>query len=170
LLLCFFNQEIAMKHIAFSVLLSSASALAAAQTTAPNAGPSAGMWELALTMEGGPGSGTRIGKSCLAAEPLAAAPEQTLFEAAGKAASSGGGGGGRGRTLPKCDFGTVQRNGEKSAWQAQCEGPSGKIQGAGSGTLSAETANLQQAFTVKSLMGTMNVQQTLVARRLGNCG
>jgi hypothetical protein len=130
---------------------------------ASHAQPSEGMWEFSMKMEGAPaGGGARSGKACLAAGALAAAPEQTLFEAAEKSAPSA-------RGSLKCDLGAVTREAGKSSWQAQCEGPMGKMQGTGSGTLAAETAELQQLFTLKAAFGTLNLKQTISARRVGSC-
>jgi Protein of unknown function (DUF3617) len=125
--------------------------------------PSAGLWDLSLTMEGAPsGAQSRRGSACLTAEALAAAPEQTLFEAAARQ-----GGGGRGPL--KCEYGEVKRDGAASLWQSVCEGPMGKMQGTGSGTLAAETAELQQRFAIKAPIGTLNLKQTVSARRVGSC-
>jgi hypothetical protein len=152
------KESVMMKPLFCSIVLSAAATVAAAQTL-----PSAGLWEITLTMEGGPGGGgTRIGKSCLAADALSAAPEQTLFEAAGQLA-------GGGRMSPSCEFSNVQRDGDKSNWQAQCQSPRGALQGTGSGALSADKADLQQAFSVKAPTGTMNMKQTVMARRVGSC-
>jgi hypothetical protein len=141
-----------------------ATALAVAGTAAAQNLPTAGLWELSMTMQGAPGGGnTRSGKACLSADALAAAPERTLFEAAGKAAASGD------RAPPKCTFAGVQRDGANTSWQSQCEGPMGTMQGKGNGMLGAESAELQQAFTAKASMGTLNLKQTLSARRVGSC-
>jgi Protein of unknown function (DUF3617) len=123
--------------------------------------PSAGVWEVSVTMEGGPGGGgPRSGKTCLSADALAVAPEQTLMEAAGRNS---------GRQAPKCEFKDIQRDGGNSSWQAVCEGPMGKMQGLGAAKLGAEAAELQQAFTVKAPMGTVNLKQNVSARRVGSC-
>jgi hypothetical protein len=123
--------------------------------------PWAGAWELSVTTEGGPGGGkAQSAKACLAADALNAAPEQTLMEAAGRQGS---------RQSPKCEFKDIQRDGGNSSWQAACDGPMGKMQGLGSAKLGAESAELQQAFTVKAPMGTFNVKQNVSARRVGSC-
>jgi hypothetical protein len=123
--------------------------------------PSAGVWELSVTMEGGPGGGSpRSGKTCLTADALAAAPEQTLMEAAARNS---------GRQGPKCEFKDIQREGGNSSWQAVCDGPMGKMQGLGAAKLGAEAAELQQAFTVKAPIGTLNLKQAVSARRVGSC-
>jgi hypothetical protein len=123
--------------------------------------PSAGVWELSITQEGAPaGGGTRSGKTCLTADTLAAAPEQALMEAAGRHS---------GRQGLKCEFKDIQREGGNSSWQAVCDGPMGKMQGLGAAKLGAEAAELQQAFTVKAPIGTLNLKQTVSARRVGSC-
>lgn len=147
-----------MKFLLSLIPLTALSAGAVAQTL-----PSAGMWELSVTMEGGPmGGGPRSGKACLAADALASAPERTLFEAAGRQGDSG-------RTPPTCEYRDIQRNAADTSWQATCEGPRGKMQGTGSGALGAESADLQQTFDVKGPMGSMTLKQTLRARRVGSC-
>jgi Protein of unknown function (DUF3617) len=143
-----------------SLLIPVAALSAGAMAQTP---PSAGMWELSLTMQGGAsGAGPRSGTACLAAPALAAAPEQTLFEAAGRLGDSG-------RALPRCEFGDVKRNAASTSWQSTCETPAGKMQGSGSGALSGESADLQQTINVKSRMGAMTVKQTLRGRRTGSC-
>lgn len=138
-----------------------AGAVGGAVAQSPAALPAAGMWELSVTIAGGPGGGgTRSGKACLTADTLAAAPEQTLMEAASRLSARQG---------PKCEFKDVQRDGVNSSWQAVCDGSAGKMQGAGAGKLAAESAELQQAFTARTPMGTMNVKQNVSARRVGSC-
>jgi hypothetical protein len=88
--------------------------------------------------------------------------EQTLFEAAGRQGDSS-------RAPPKCEFRDIKRDAANSSWQATCEGPMGKMQGSGGGTLGAESADLQQTFNVKAPIGSMTVKQTLRARRVGSC-
>jgi Protein of unknown function (DUF3617) len=147
-----------MKFLLSLIPLAALSAGAAAQTL-----PSAGMWELSVTMEGGPmGGGPRGGKACLAAEALASAPEQTLFEAAGRQGDSS-------RAPPKCEFRDIQRDAATTSWQSTCEGQMGKMQGSGSGAIGAESADLQQIFNVKTPIGSMSLKQTLRARRVGSC-
>jgi Protein of unknown function (DUF3617) len=128
----------------------------------PSAKPAAGLWDLSITMEGAPvGGGARTAKACLGADALATAPEQTLLEAASRQSGS--------RPSPKCEFNGLKREGEKSSWQALCEGPMGKMQGTGSATLATETAELQQAFAVKAPIGSLSLKQTVSARRVGSC-
>lgn len=147
-----------MKSLLFWVMLVALSAGVAAETL-----PSAGMWELSVAIEGGPtGGGPRGGKACLAAEALAGAPEQTLFEAASGQDNSS-------RSPPKCEFRDVKRDGASTSWQSTCEGPMGKMQGSGAGSLGAEAADLQQTFNVKAPIVSMALKQTLRARRVGSC-
>jgi Protein of unknown function (DUF3617) len=137
---------------------------AAALPTAADAQalPGPGLWELSMTMEGAPlGANTRRGTACLAADKLAAAPEQTLFDAGARQ--------GDGRGPSKCEYRELKRDGAASSWQAVCDGPMGKMQGTGSGTLAAESAELQQSFAVKAPIGTLNLKQTVSARRVGSC-
>jgi Protein of unknown function (DUF3617) len=141
-----------------SVLPSVLAGAASAQTL-----PAGGLWELSMTLEGAPsGSGTRSAQACLAADALARAPEQTLFEAAPRQSGSG-------RAPPKCEWRDLRREAGQSAWQSVCEGPMGTMQGSGSGTLSADAAQLQQSFTVKAPFGSLQLKQTLAARRVGSC-
>jgi Protein of unknown function (DUF3617) len=148
-----------MKFLLSLIPLAALSAGAAAQTL-----PSAGMWELSVTMEGAPmgGGAPRGGKACLTAEALAGAPEQTLFEAVGRQGDSS-------RAPPKCEFRDIQRDAARTSWQSTCEGPRGTMQGTGSGSLGAEAADLQQTFNVKAPVGSMTLKQTLRARRVGSC-
>lgn len=147
-----------MKFVLSLITLATLSAGVVAQVL-----PSAGLWELSLTMEGGPrGGGPRSGTACLAADAMAAAPEQTLFEAAGRQGDSH-------RAPPKCEFRDVQRNAANTSWQAMCEGPMGQMRGTGNGALGAESADLQQTFNVKAPVGAMTFKQTLRARRVGSC-
>jgi Protein of unknown function (DUF3617) len=147
-----------MKFSLLSIPLAALSTSLVAQTL-----PSAGMWELSVTIEGGPmGGGPRGGKACLAAEALASAPEQTLFEAAGRQGDSN-------RTPPKCEFRDIKRDAASTSWQSTCEGQMGKMQGSGGGALGAESADLQQTFNVKAPIGSMTLKQTLRARRVGSC-
>ena len=139
-------------------------ACAAALPTAADAQtlPTAGLWELSTTMEGAPsGANTRRGTACLAADKLAAAPEQTLFDAGARQAN--------GRGPSKCEYRDFRRDGAASSWQAACDGPTGRMQGTGSGTLAAEAAELQQSFSVKAPFGTLKLKQTVAARRVGSC-
>jgi Protein of unknown function (DUF3617) len=147
-----------MKFLLSMLPLAALSAGAVAQTL-----PSAGMWELSVTMEGGAmGGGPRGGKACLAAEALAAAPEQTLFEAAGRQGDTT-------RTPPKCEFRDIKRDAAGTSWQSTCEGPMGTMQGSGRGALGAESADLQQTFKVQVAIGSMTLKQSLRARRIGSC-
>lgn len=129
--------------------------------------PEAGLWDLSMTMEGAPsGGGARSGTACLSAQALKAAPEQALFEAAGRQ------GDGK-RAPPCCEFGDVKRSpaetGWQTGWQSSCEGPMGKMQGSGGGVLGAESADLHQTFDIKAPIGSLTLKQTLRARRVGNC-
>lgn len=147
-----------MKFLLSFIPLAVLSAGAVAQTL-----PSAGMWELSMTIEGAPrGGGLRSGQACLAAEALALAPEQTLIEAAGRQ-------GDRSREPPKCEFRDIKRDAASTSWQSTCEGPMGRMQGSGSGALGAESADLRQTFNVKAPIGSMTLKQTLRARRVGSC-
>jgi hypothetical protein len=124
--------------------------------------PSAGVWNVSVTMEGAPsGATTRRGTACLTAAALDSAPEQTLFDAGVRQV------GGRGSF--KCEFRDIRRDGANAAWQAVCEGPMGPMLGTGGGVLSTQAAELQQSFSVKSPMGTLNLKQTVSALRVGSC-
>ena len=136
------------------------SAVALGTAAAAPSAPGAGLWDLSMKMEGVPSGGeTRSAKACLSAEALSNAPEQTLFEAASR--------GGRGPS--KCELREFAREGARSAWRSQCEGPMGKMQGAGAGTLGPDAADLQQSFSVKAPFGTLELKQMLSARRVGSC-
>jgi Protein of unknown function (DUF3617) len=148
------------RAVKFFLTLTSVAALSAGALA--QALPSAGMWELSIKMEGAPGGGdSKTGKACLAAETLAAAPEKTLMEAAARQASE--------RSGPKCEYHDIKRAAQNTTWQAQCEGPMGKMQGMGGGMLGADGADLQQSFVVKAPIGTLNLKQTVTARRVGDC-
>lgn len=146
--------------LVLAALLAAAAASVQAQSTA--AAPSAGMWQLSVTQEGTPmGGGTRTGQACLAADALTAAPEQTLMEAARRQLNA--------RQNAKCEFKDIRRDGSRSSWQAVCEGPMGKMLGTGAALLAEDAAELQQAFSVKASIGTLNIKQTVTAKRLGSC-
>jgi hypothetical protein len=126
--------------------------------------PTGGLWELTIAMEGAPRGGTpQTLRACLATEALAAAPERTLIDAAGRQGQS------QGRAPLTCEVRDVQRAGTQSTWQAVCEGPRGPMKGTGSGTLAADAAQLQQAFALKGPLGAMNLKQVVDARRVGAC-
>jgi hypothetical protein len=146
--------------VKFFLTLTSMAALSAGVLA--QALPGAGMWELSIKMEGAPGGGdAKTGKACLAAEALASAPEKTLMEAAARQVGE--------RSGPKCEYRDVKRTVNGSEWQADCEGPMGKMQGVGGGMLGADAADLQQSFVVKAPIGTLNLKQTVKARRVGDC-
>ena len=122
-----------------------------------------GLWEFSSTLSGTPrGNAKQTGTVCVTTDAMAAAPELTLIEAAGRQS-------GAESAPPKCELRAIQRDGVRSTWQSTCEGPRGKMQGAGSGQLSAESADLQQTFQVKLHVGTITLTQTLNARRVGTC-
>jgi Protein of unknown function (DUF3617) len=150
-----------MQTVTTYLLISSLAAGSAAVLA--QATPGAGSWELSMTMEGGPrAAAPRTGIVCLAADALAAAPEQTLIDAAARQGSGE-------RAPPRCTLRDIRRDGAGTAWQAQCEGPMGAMQGVGTGTLGPESASLQQTFQVKAPVGSMTLKQTIGARRLGAC-
>jgi hypothetical protein len=124
--------------------------------------PSGGMWDFNIKMEGAPGGGERTGKACVSADALAAAPEQALVEAAAKSSSGG-------RGAAKCEFNNIQREAGKAAWQAACDGPMGKMAGSGSGSWTADSAQLQQTFELRGLLGSRTMKQSIQAKRAGDC-
>lgn len=147
-----------MKSLLSLIALAAGSAGVVAQNL-----PSAGLWDLSLTMEGAPrGGGSHSAKACLTAEALAVAPEQALIETAARH-------GGNGRAAPKCEYRDVKRDGTSTSWQSSCEGPMGPMQGSGTGTLGAEAAQLIQTFNVKAPIGALTLKQTVSARRVGSC-
>lgn len=126
--------------------------------------PAGGLWSLDMTLDGAPGRATpRTGQVCLPDAPLAEAPEQTLIDAATRLGPSGS-------PVPSaCAMRDLQRSGGRSAWQVQCDGPMGRMQGTGQAVWSADAAELKQAFAVKAPLGSLTLQQTVTARRQGAC-
>jgi Protein of unknown function (DUF3617) len=146
-----------LKKISTMLLIGAWSACAIAQVAVQP-----GEWEVSTTMQGAPsGGGPRSHKVCLDAAKLSSAPEATLLEAAPKPKD--------GPAL-KCSYDNMARNGAQSSWVAACEGPRGPMNGNGSATLEAERAELTQNFEVTvPMMGKRKMQQSISARRLGNC-
>jgi hypothetical protein len=129
--------------------------------------PQAGQWELTTDMQGMPfGGGTKTSKACIKAEQLTAGPEQAIIEAGMASYQSSNS---SGNTAPKCSFTELKRESNASSWKANCEGPRGSMQGAGYGTLAADTAQLQQSFEANTPMGKRTLKQTITAKRLGEC-
>jgi hypothetical protein len=148
-------------------LLSSLLLVALVSGAAAQSLPEAGLWTLSVTMAGAPSGGeARSGTACLAAQPLATAPEQTLFEAAGRQGEAK-------RVPPRCEFSELKRTARgadwKTGWASSCEGPMGKMQGTGEGVLGADAADLQQSFDIKAPIGSLTLKQTVRARRVGSC-
>jgi hypothetical protein len=148
-------------------LLSSLSLAALVSGAAAQGLPEPGLWTLTMTMAGAPSGGeARSGTVCLAAQPLASAPEQKLFEAAGRQGDAK-------RTPPRCEFSELKRTASGAAWQtgwaSSCEGPMGKMQGTGGGVVGADSADLQQSFDIKAPIGSLTLKQTVRARRVGIC-
>jgi Protein of unknown function (DUF3617) len=125
--------------------------------------PAAGMWELTVAMKGGPrAGGTQKTSTCLSAAQLGN-PEQAMFDGVGASGAN--------KDAPqiKCQLANVQRDGANTRWSSTCEGPRGPMNGAGSGTLGPDTAQLVQTFDVSTPMGKMKLEQNLSARRTGEC-
>jgi hypothetical protein len=133
----------------------------ASQALASSA-PVAGRWEFSVTTEGGPGSNnTQTGSACLAAEPLNAAPERTLFEAALR--NTGG--------RPKgCKLEELRRESARSSWSATCGGPMGvTLKGPGSGTFDTGAATLSQKLEGTILLQNITLVKAISAKRVGGC-
>jgi hypothetical protein len=125
--------------------------------------PQGGQWEFSSSMEGGPMGGKKdTGTVCLANELLAFAPEKTLLDAVAQKTN-------RGRTPPSCEFQDMQRNAGAASRTSACKGPMGEMKGSGSSAMDADTAAIQQRLIAKSPFGTFTFNQTVNARRLGNC-
>jgi hypothetical protein len=139
-----------------------AASASASPTTAQNP-PAAGLWEISLALEGAPaGAAARKGTACLSKPALEAGPEQALLDAAAQLP-------GAGRAPLRCQALDIQRAAAKSSWQAQCDGPMGKLLGSGSGVLGEESVELQQTFSIERALIKRNLKQTLAARRTGSC-
>jgi Protein of unknown function (DUF3617) len=121
-----------------------------------------GEWEVSASMQGAPsGGGVRSHKVCLDAAKLSSAPEATLLESAPKPNDA---------PALKCSYDDMKRDGARSSWAAACEGPRGPMNGNGSATLETERAELIQNFEVTvPIIGKRKMQQSVSARRLGNC-
>lgn len=146
-----------MPHLHTLVCLCAVSSSAAWAQAQP------GQWEVRVTLQGAPsGGGTTVQTACLAADRMAAAPEQALLDVAGTSPN-------KDRPSLRCTVKDVQRGQGKSAWQSSCEGPRGAMPGQGSATIDAQSAELVQSFEVKTPMGTRSLQQTVRAKRVADC-
>ncbi len=125
--------------------------------------PAAGMWEMTVTMKGAPrAGGTQKASACLSAAQLGN-PEQAMFDGVGASGAN------KDAPQMKCQLANVQRDGANTRWSSTCEGPRGPMNGTGSGTLGTDTAQLAQTFEVSTPMGKMKLEQSLNARRTGEC-
>lgn len=129
--------------------------------------PLAGQWEFNTDMKGMPfGGGVKTGKVCLKADTLAAGQEKAMIEAAMTVVQpsyekkSGN---------PTCNFTDVQREANASRWKSTCQGPRGAMQGTGSGSFSADSTQLTQAFEVSLPFGKRTLTQSITAKRIGDC-
>jgi Protein of unknown function (DUF3617) len=136
--------------------------LAACTAAAAQTAPAPGMWEMTMNIRGGPSRPEGQTASVCLTEAHLANPEQAMFDSMAAEAS------GRGAP-PKCTLSNVQREGGNTRWSSACEGPRGPMNGVGAGTLGADAAQLAQSFEVSTPMGNMKLEQTLTARRTGNC-
>lgn len=138
---------------------SPAATQAATATATTTTAPQAGNWEISVTMKGAPsGDEKSTRKVCITPSQVSAGFEQTVFD---NLSSSKG-------TL-KCSLKDIKRDGTKATWPASCEGPRGPIQGSGSGTIEASSADLAQILEMKTPFGTMKLQQIVSAKRQGDC-
>jgi hypothetical protein len=157
-----------MRHHAFRVAAAITLAVLAyrnafAQNTPPTAAPQAGTWEVTTTMKGAPsGDKSTSRQACLTAAQVNTGLEQALLDLSAS-------GGTQQKGSLKCAISNLTRDGTKSAWQSTCEGPRDAMQGSGSGTLNAASAEINQSFEIKAPMGTVKLQQVLQAKRLGDC-
>jgi hypothetical protein len=126
--------------------------------------PRAGEWEMTTDMQGLPsGKSTATQKVCMTAEKMGDAPEQSLLEAAPSPKDVPEKGG------PKCTYSDFVRDGAKSSWLLNCEGPLGSMKGNGGGKVETEYVELTNIFDMKTPLGNRQMQRRVTARRLGEC-
>jgi hypothetical protein len=129
--------------------------------------PQAGQWEFKTDLQGLPfGGGEKTGTACVKAEQIAAEPEKALIEAAMTTAQQGSSSKG---TTPKCTLTDLKRESGVSSWKSTCEGPRGPMQGAGSGTITQDSAQIAQNFEASTPMGKRTLKQVINGKRLGEC-
>ena len=122
-----------------------------------------GIWEVTTQLKGGPRSHDAMVRSaCLSQESLTAGPEQALLDVSASSKD------GR-ETAPKCLVSELKKSPKGSEWTANCEGPRGSMQGTGTGTTGADAATLMQIFKVKLPFGSVTLEQSVAARRTGDC-
>jgi Protein of unknown function (DUF3617) len=138
-----------------------------ATSPTPQTPPQAGQWEFNTDMKGMPmGGGVKTGKVCVKAEALATGQEKALVEAAMSIAQPADE---KKSDKPKCNFTDIQREASNSRWKSTCEGPRGAMQGTGSGSFSADSAQLTQSFEVSLPFGKRTLTQNIIAKRIGEC-
>jgi Protein of unknown function (DUF3617) len=160
------------KHI-FIVGISAALAIqtpwSIAQTNTANQTTqvTSGQWEVSVDMKGLPmGGGLKTGRTCIKPEALAAGQEKTMIEAAMGIAQPTDS---NKKDSPQCKLSDFQRDNNSSRWKSSCEGPRGAMLGTGSGIFSSDSAQLTQSFEVSLPFGKRTLNQTITAKRLGEC-
>jgi hypothetical protein len=152
--------------IGLSVVLVVYTDLSHAQSSTTNT-PQAGQWDIAVDMRGLPvGGGVKTGKACIKQEALAAGQEKAMIEAAMSVSQSAEA---NKKDSPKCKLSDIQQDNNGSRWKSSCEGPRGPMLGNGSGIFSSDTAQVTQSFEVSLPFGKRTLNQTITAKRLGEC-
>lgn len=122
-----------------------------------------GMWELTTTMQGAPSGDKKSSKTaCISAAQVASGFEQALLDANAVAT-------GKDQPALKCVLKGLKRDGAKSSWQSTCDGPRGAMSGVGAATFAATSAEINQAFEIKTPFGAMKLKQVIEAKRMGDC-
>jgi hypothetical protein len=125
--------------------------------------PQGGQWQISMSIDGGPmGAKQEQGQMCLSNDALYSAAEKTLLDAAIQSTH-------RGRSPLSCEFQDLTRDASSSSWTSICKGGIGEMKGSGYGTIHAEAATIHQRLIAKSPFGTFTLNQTVNARRVGNC-
>lgn len=124
-----------------------------------------GRWELTSTFKGLPfgGEGERTRTICLSEASLGVFPEKVLIDASPPPSDDASS-----PAPPKCEFAHVRREGAKSSWSVNCEGP--RMAGSGSATmLSPLQVELQEKLELKMGFMSRSIQHDIRARRIGDC-
>jgi hypothetical protein len=127
----------------------------------------AGQWEIQIGMKGlSMGGGMKSATMCLSPSAFAGGDEKTLLETALRIASSS-----QANTVdkPQCSFSELEKEPSHSRWKSSCEGHRGVMNGQGTAIVAPESAQLRQSFEISTPFGKRTLEQTIHAKRLGDC-
>jgi len=126
-----------------------------------------GKWELTSVFKGVPFGDPNAGSStvCMSASALADNPERALIEASPPPSNDG-----KKPAPPKCSYSDIHRDVMgKSNWAVACTNPT--LNGVGAATqLTPNQLELTEKLEMKSVFGSRNIEHTVTAHRIGDCG